>query len=149
MKLSQTYKIISFLSLPLWLLAIAYSIFLPIKLGTPWFIIGVIIYLIGLAMGVTATINFSATPLNDPITRGAYRYSRHPLYASLVLIYFSVGISSASWIFIIVAVLLAVLLNISVKDEENYCLERYGMVYREYMNNTPRWFGIPKTVKSK
>ncbi len=145
MKPSQTYKIVSFLSMPLWLLAIAYSIFLPLKLGTIWFAIGLIIYLLGLVMSIIATINFATTPMNEPITRGAYRYSRHPLYASLVLIYLSVSIASASWVFLLVAVMWAVSLSFSVTDEERYCLEKYGEAYREYMNRTPRWIGIPKS----
>jgi protein-S-isoprenylcysteine O-methyltransferase Ste14 len=149
MKLSRAYKIISFLSMPLWLLAIAYSIFLPLKLGTLWFAIGLVFYLLGLVMSISATIKFATTPINEPITKGAYRYSRHPLYTALVLIYFSVGIASASWVFLLYAIVWALLLNITVKDEENYCLEKYGDAYRDYLNRTSRWLGFPKTVKSK
>ena len=149
MKLSRAYKIISFLSMPLWLLAITYSVFLPLKLGTLWFAIGLVIYLLGLVMSISATIKFATTPINEPITKGAYRYSRHPLYTALVLIYLSVGIASDSWIFLVVVIMWGVLLNISVADEERYCLEKYGVAYREYMNGTPRWLGIPKTVKLK
>jgi protein-S-isoprenylcysteine O-methyltransferase Ste14 len=145
MKLSRVYKIISFISMPLWILAITYSIFLPLKLGTPWFAIGLIFYLLSLVMSISATIMFATTPINAPVTRGAYRYSRHPLYTAQVLIYFSVGIASASWIFLLIAVIWGVLLNISIEDEERYCLERYGLEYREYMNRTPRWLGIPKS----
>jgi protein-S-isoprenylcysteine O-methyltransferase Ste14 len=86
--------------------------------------------------------------MNEPITGGAYRYSRHPGYAAHFLIYFSVSIASASWIFLLVTIMLAVLLSISIKDEERYCLERYGLAYREYMNRTPRWLGIPKSGKN-
>ncbi len=149
MKQSRTYKIISFLSMPLWLLAIVYSIFLPLKLGTLWFAIGLMFYLLALVMSISATMNFATTPINEPITKGVYRYSRHPLYTALVLIYFSVGIASASWVFLFYAIVWALLLNFTVKDEEDYCLERYGLPYREYMNRTPRWLGIPKTVKTK
>jgi protein-S-isoprenylcysteine O-methyltransferase Ste14 len=149
MKLSQAYKIISSLSMPLWLLAIAYSIFLPLKLGTLWFAIGLIFYLLGLVMSISATIKFATTPINEPITKGAYRYSRHPLYTALVLIYFSVGIASASWVFLVYTIVWVLLLNITIKDEEDYCLGKYGEAYREYMNRTPRWIGIPKIVKSK
>jgi len=149
MKLSRAYKIISFLSMPLWLLAITYSVFLPLKLGTLWFAIGLVIYLLGLVMSISATIKFATTPINEPITKGAYRYSRHPLYTALVLIYLSVGIASASWIFLVVVIMWGVLLNISVADEERYCLEKYGPAYHEYMNGTPRWLGIPKAVKSE
>ena len=144
MKPGQAYKIAGLLSMLLWLLSTTYSIFLPLKLGTTWFVIGLIIFLIGLVINTIATINFATTPMNELVTRGVYRYSRHPLYAALFLIYFSVGIASASWIFLLVTIMWAVLASISVKDEERYCLEKYGNAYREYMNRTPTWLGIPK-----
>jgi len=143
-KPSSVYRIADYISMPLWLLSTAYSIFLPFKLGTVWFYAGLAIFVAGLVVNIIATINFAITPMNEPITRGAYRYSRHPLYAALFLIYFSVSIASASWIFLLVTIIWAFLLSISAKDEERYCLERYGLAYREYMNRTPRWIGIPK-----
>jgi protein-S-isoprenylcysteine O-methyltransferase Ste14 len=149
MKLSKTYKIVSFLSMPLWLLAVAYSIFLPLKLGTIWFAIGLVIYLLGLSMSITATINFAAAPVNEPVTGGVYRFSRHPLYISLVLIYLGIGVAAASWVFILYAIIWAFLLNISVKDEEFFCSEKYGEAYRGYMNSTPRWLGIPRVESPK
>ena len=145
MKQSRAYKIISLLSMPLWLLSTIYSIFLPFKLDTIWFFIGLIFYLLGLIMGIIATVNFATTPINEPITRGAYRLSRHPIYISLVLIYLGVGIASASLIFLLMTIIWGVLLNISVEDEERYCLEKYGEAYSKYMNKTPRWIGIPKS----
>ncbi len=143
MKPSQTYKIISFISMLLWLLPTAYSIFLPFKLGTIWFAIGLTIFLLSMIMNVVATINFATTPMKEPVTSGVYRYSRHPLYVAHVLIYLSVSLASASWVFLLLTVLLAVVVSLSVVDEERYCLEKYGNAYREYMNKTPRWIGIP------
>jgi len=32
--------------------------------------------------------------------------------------------------------------------EEEQCLEKYGDTYREYMDRTPRWIGIPKSKKN-
>ncbi len=143
MKPSQKYKILSFISMPLWLLATAYSIFLPFELGTIWFPIGLTIFLPGLIMNVFATINFASTPMSEPVTRGAYRYSRHPIYVALLLIYLSVSIASASWVFLLLTALLAIEVSLSVADEEHYCLGKYGNAYREYMNRTPRWIGVP------
>ena len=34
-----------------------------------------------------------------------------------------------------------------IKMEEAFCLGHYGAAYREYMNKTPRWIGIPKSNK--
>ena len=99
MKPSKRYTILSFVSTPLWLLATAYSIFLPFKLGTVWLFSGLIIFLLGLVMNVVASINFIRTPMNELVSRGAYRYSRHPIYIALVLIFLGVSIASASWFF--------------------------------------------------
>jgi protein-S-isoprenylcysteine O-methyltransferase Ste14 len=30
--------------------------------------------------------------------------------------------------------------------EERTCLEKYGDTYREYMNRTHRWIGLPKAA---
>jgi len=149
MKPSQTYKIVSNISMPLWLMTTAYSIFLPFQLGTIWFYIGLIVFLFGLTMTTVATVNFATIPINKPVIKGIYRYSRHPIYAALFLIYLSVGIASASWVFLLVAIMWAVLLNLYVTDEERYCLEAYGDTYREYMDRTPRWIGTPRRSNKK
>ena len=145
MKPSQRYKILSFISMLLWLLSTAYSIFLPFKIGTIWFPLGLIIFLLGMIVNVVATINFARTPMNKPVTRGIYRYSRHPIYVALLLTYLSVGIASASWIFLLATIIWAVLVKFSATDEECYCLEKYGDAYRDYMERTPRWIGLPKS----
>jgi protein-S-isoprenylcysteine O-methyltransferase Ste14 len=147
-KPSQAYKVLNLLANLLWLLSTAYSIFLPLKLGAAWFPIGLVIFLAGLVTIIIATVNFATTPIDEPVTRGVYRYSRHPMYTAIILIYLGASIASASWVFLLVTIIWAVLFSISVKDEERYCLERYGPAYREYMNRTPRWLGIPKVVKS-
>ena len=144
MKTSHVYKIISYVSMLTELTAIIYSIFLPLQLGTIWFYTGLTIFLLGLVVLTVASVNFAMAPMNEPITRGMYRYSRHPIYAALFLIYLSVSIVSASWIFLLFTVLLVVEVSFSVTDEERYCLGKYGDAYREYMSRTPRWIGIPK-----
>ena len=148
-KTSLKDKIGNLLSTLLWFLSTAYSIFLPLKLGTAWFSVGLVIFLAGIVIMIIATINFATTPEDALVTKGIYRFSRHPLYLALLLVYFSVGIASASWIFLLVTVIWIVLFNISAKDEERECLEKYGETYRVYISRTPRWLGIPKTEKSK
>jgi protein-S-isoprenylcysteine O-methyltransferase Ste14 len=32
-----------------------------------------------------------------------------------------------------------------VQSEEPSLIEKYGDAYKEYMNRTPRWIGIPKS----
>jgi len=127
------------------LVLLAYSIFLPLKLGTAWFYAGLTIYLVGLVMFLTAIVNIATTPLGKPFTQGMYRYSRHPLYFSGVITYVGVSIASASWVFLLLTVVIMIVLAYSIIAEERSCLETYGVEYQEYLNKTPRWIGIPKS----
>ena len=133
----------------LMLIPCIYSIFLPLKLGVAWFYAGLFIYLLGLAFIIMAVITFSATPLDKPNTTGIYRVSRNPMYFGWFLVYFGIGTASTSWLFMLLSVALIILMTILAVPEERFCCEKYGDAYREYMNKTPRWIGIPKIVKSK
>ena len=148
MKATYGHIIVSYISTPLWLLTTAYSIFLPLQLHTIWLYIGIVVLWLSLIMNIFATFDFAETPMNKPVTKGIFRYSRHPGYVVILLTYLSIGITSASWIFLLAVIIWAVLLSLTVTDEERYCLEKYGDTYRDYMNRTPRWVGIPKIVKS-
>ena len=122
-----------------------YSIFLPLNLGTAWFYAGLLIYLLGMIFVTTATLNFATTRVDKPVTKGVFRISRNPLYFGWFLILIGIGIACASWIFLLLAMLYIILMNILVTPEEYMCLEKFGDVYREYMNKAPKWIGIPKS----
>ena len=84
----------------IWLLAFIYSIFLPLQLGTIWFYVGFPIALVGLITFTMVIVTFATTPIDvEPLTKGLYRYSRHPMYATQALMFIGVGIASASWVF--------------------------------------------------
>ena len=127
------------------LLALIYSIFLPLRLGTVWLYIGLPIYFLGLIMLIVAIINIATTPHGEPFTKGLYRYSRHPMTFWANLMHLGVSIASASWIFLLFSIAYAILWLVLVIPEEQGCLEQYGNAYREYMKKTPRWIGMPKS----
>jgi protein-S-isoprenylcysteine O-methyltransferase Ste14 len=94
-------------------------------------------------------INIATIPFdNEPITKGVYRFSRHPAYFGGFLIFLGIGIACASWVYILFAVAWIVMWHIAVPAEERSLLKKYGNTYREYMNKTPRWIGIPRPEKS-
>lgn len=125
---------------------VAYSIFLPLKLATAWFYAGLVIWLAGLVMLLIALVNVATTPMGHVFKKGMYHFSRHPLYISLSVILLGVAVASASWIFLVLTVVYIVLQNSQAKAEERQCLRIYGDEYREYLNRTPRWIGIPKSL---
>jgi len=125
-----------------------YSIFLPLPLGTLWFYTGLAIFIVGAIMSQIAGVPWATTPLEQPVTKGLYRYSRHPIYFAMFIQLIGVGIASASWLFLSLSIVFIILMNILVKPEERFCCETYGNAYREYMDRTPRWIGIPKSAKT-
>ena len=124
-----------------------YSIFLPLKLSITWFYAGLFIYLVGIIFLTIAVVNFATTPVDKPVTKGAFRISRNPIYVGWFLIYISIGIACGSWFFLLIAMVFIILQHILVITEERMCLEKFGNEYREYMNKTPKWIGIPKSGK--
>jgi protein-S-isoprenylcysteine O-methyltransferase Ste14 len=125
--------------------AVLYSIFLPLKLGTIWFYIGLPVTLIGLVTYIIVLVNWAKTPPGRPVTTGLYRYSRHPMYVTSSLYFLGVSIVTASWVFLLFTFIIAVGIVVFIDIEEQYCIDQYGNYYCEYMSRTPRWIGILKS----
>ena len=86
MPLTETEKKISKIITLLFLVLIAYSIFLPLRLGAVWLFAGFLIYLVGVIIWTTALLDFLTTAVDKPVTKGIYRFSRNPMYLGMFLI---------------------------------------------------------------
>ncbi|MGB7055846.1 MAG: isoprenylcysteine carboxylmethyltransferase family protein, partial [bacterium] len=122
-----------------WLLALGYSIFLPFQLQTTWFYIGLFVFIVGLILMTIATIDFITAASDQLITKGAYRFSRHPIYLATFFICLGAGIASVSFVFIFISIIMAFCLNKEAFIEERYCLDKYGRAYQEYLSSVSRW----------
>ncbi len=112
----------------------------PLKTGGVLFVIGISIYSLGLIGFVIALINFKNTPVDQPVTSGLYRISRHPQQLTASVSFLGIGIAIGSWpafVFIILGVIGA---HYKILAEEQACLEQYGESYRNYMERIPRYF---------
>jgi protein-S-isoprenylcysteine O-methyltransferase Ste14 len=121
-----------------------YSIFLPLKLGTVWPCIGLLVYVVGQLMFVGAIKGVLAAPRGEVFTTWAFRYTRHPIFVGHVLIFLGVAIAGLSWVFLLFGAVVIVLVNIWARQEERDCVEKLGEAYRQYIKRTPRWVGLPK-----
>ena len=136
-------RFITLLALPF----IVYSVFLPIELGTLWFYIGIPICLLALVIGSASVVSFTSTPLDKLVTKGTYQISRNPVCLAGFLLDLGIGIACASWIYLLYAMVNLILMHVSLGAEERFLVEKYGNPYREYMNRTPKWIGIPRWGK--
>lgn len=137
-------RIMSGLTQLFWISATLYSIFLPLRTGTPWFSAGLMIFAGGLIFLVLATFSVARTKAGEPFTGGIYRFSRHPMYLSMILVYAAVSVAAASWLFSAITLITVFLQRSQAILEERYCLETFGRAYRQYMIRTPRWIGVTK-----
>ena len=128
-----------------WMIAMIYSIFLPLQLHIYLFYIGLIVFIIGLTILIRATYDFITTKPTMIITTGVYSMSRHPMYLATFFITLSVSIASVSWLFFILCMLMMFFFYKEALIEERYCLEMYGKEYMKYKQKTPRWIGFSKS----
>jgi protein-S-isoprenylcysteine O-methyltransferase Ste14 len=142
---SETERKLNTVMWIIWLAGVVYSVFLPLRVGTMWFYVGLPISMIGLIAFTAVIVTLLTTPIDkEPLTKGLYRFSRHPMYITQLAMFVGVGIACASWVFLIYTVVYTIPAFIYVASEERRCLDKYGDAYLEYMNRTPRWIGLPK-----
>ena len=142
-------KKLNFISTSAFIFGFFYSIFLPIKFDNILFYFGLILYLIGFILTVGILNTLRNTKTNEPFTTGPYRYSRHPIYLSHMLLIFGITLIGISWIFLIIFILVTSHMFIVAPAEEKFCLKNFGDKYQKYIDKTPRWFGLPKSIKIK
>ena len=128
-----------------WLIAMIYSIFLPLKLNTNLFYIGLIVFFIGVVIFIRATYDFITTKPNKIIKTGVYKISRHPMYFATFIIAVSASIASLSWLFLVLSIIMVFFFHKEALIEERYCLEIYSEDYKVYLQHTSRWIGLPKS----
>jgi len=77
------------------------------------------------------------------VTRGPYRYVRHPFYVSVALLILSVSLLSANLLIAGAGLTVMTLLTVRTPKEEQKLIEKFGDDYRAYMARTgrfvPRW----------
>jgi protein-S-isoprenylcysteine O-methyltransferase Ste14 len=142
---NKNERIINNLGTIVWFTLLTYSIFLPLPLGTPLLYTGIVLFAVGIIITSIAMISFTKTAIDKPVTTGLYRYSRHPVYIGIFIQYTGIGIASASGLFLLLIIVSIILSIITTPAEERFCYEKYGDAYRQYMERTPRWLGIPKS----
>ena len=79
------------------------------------------------------------------VTRGPYRWVRHPFYDCMALFMLSISLMMANWFVIASGILTFALLAIRSATEEQKLLERFGEPYRAYRAATGRF--LPRMLK--
>jgi len=70
------------------------------------------------------------------VTRGIFKYIRHPLYSSLLLLAWGIFFKSIAWTPFLLVIFATLFLFATAKADERECIEFFGIDYQEYMKQT-------------
>lgn len=76
------------------------------------------------------------------VTRGPYRWIRHPFYVSIALVAIGASLLAANWFMLASGAVAFVLLAVRSRVEEEQLAARFGDPYREYQQRTGKF--LPK-----
>lgn len=140
------------------LLNIIYFSIIYLKLGVfdfnnPIFIIiGTILVVAGTVLNISARLGLKENWANEIkiykehtlITSGIYKFVRHPLYSSVILMMFGGSLAYRNWLSIVPVVLILIPFYYQSKQEEIFLREEFTE-YKDYQKNTGMFF--PKLFK--
>lgn len=104
-----------------------------------------------LVSGLTALSAFTAliknkTPFNPAkptekiVCEGSFRFSRNPMYLSLLLLLGSAAVFTGSvWLLTALLILFILLERFAIRPEEKYLTDKFGEVYLNYKASVRRW----------
>jgi len=73
------------------------------------------------------------------VTRGPYRFVRHPFYDAAALFVLGISLLTANWLFFVLGAAVVGLLVLRTRTEEANLLARFGASYQEYLDRTGRF----------
>ena len=94
------------------------------------------------SLGPNLTDTVVTRAAHSLVTRGPYRWVRHPFYDCMALFIVSIALMMANWFVIAAGGVMFALLAIRSHTEEQKLLERFGEPYRAYRAATGRF--LPK-----
>jgi protein-S-isoprenylcysteine O-methyltransferase Ste14 len=137
----------------LWVSAIAYMIdpawmawsSVPLPIWLRWTAVGLFALTAGLliwtlrSLGTNLTDTVVTRQAHTLVTRGPYRWVRHPFYDCMAMFVLSIALTAANWFMFGAGVAVFSLLAARTRTEEDKLLARFGEPYRAYKMRTGRF----------
>lgn len=119
-------------------LSMVLSIFIPLQIETPFFVPGLIIFVLGYAGYITSMINFSHIS-NGVAATGLYKITRHPMYMTFLVIHIGIILTTLSVEYLFLIAVYQISTHWILIAEERSCLVYEG--YTDYMKRVNRYCG--------
>jgi protein-S-isoprenylcysteine O-methyltransferase Ste14 len=120
----------------LWLDSVAYKV-----VGALAGSLGLLLYAIALRhLGASWRVGIDRATPGPLVTGGIYRWTRHPIYVALDLLFIGTFLVNGRLIFLVLAAVWIPLLHLTMRREECFLTQRYGDAYRDYCGRVGRYF---------
>lgn len=90
-------------------------------------------------MSASWRIGFSDAQQTELVTNGLFRYSRNPVFLGMLLTMTGLFLILPNAFTLLGCILIYVVLQIQIRLEEAFLLQKQGDKYRSYMARVPRW----------
>jgi len=100
---------------------------------------GAAVYLAGLAACTGSVVSFAASPEGGLRTEGAYRFSRHPMYAAYFIFFLGCAMLTRSLALLGIVLIFQISAHWIILAEERWCREQFGEAYQRYMERVRRY----------
>ena len=98
------------------------------------------IYYMGLLALTASIISFASCDNTGFNCSGVYRFSRNPMYAAYFIFFIGCAMLLHSWLLLAVVLLFQLAAHRIILAEENWCIQRFGSKYLDYMKKVRRYF---------
>jgi protein-S-isoprenylcysteine O-methyltransferase Ste14 len=99
------------------------------------------------ALGPNLTDTVVTRRSHTLVTRGPYRFIRHPLYDAAAVLAVAMSLMMANWFTLVTGASAVVLLAVRSRTEEDKLLARFGDSYRAYCSQTGRF--VPRIARGR
>ena len=94
-KASGKDRLFMYLSQTVYYVIMICAIFMPLKLLTPWFFVGLTIFVLGFILLIVVEVHFFFRKPGQLMTKGFYRISRNPQYVMCYITWTGIGVAVA------------------------------------------------------
>src|SRR5574341_302241 len=118
------------------------TIWAPFTSVLPLLYLGLLVYLLGMALCAASLKVIIMTPPGELFTAGPYRFSRNPMYVSATAVFVGICLATANLALAGYLVMVIVLHHFMILAEERICRKNYGKAFEGYLKKTPRYLFV-------
>lgn len=115
-------------------------LFIPLNFSSSYFLFGLSLFIVSFIAYIMSLVNYATSNPDKPVSKGIYKLSRNPQQIATIFMWIGIGLMTNCLLIIAICVIQFFTVYPTFKAQENFCIEKYGVDYLDYMEKAPRYF---------